>query len=330
MNNAQMSARVGLFFLLGLALIWVTFESLNGNVLDSDKSYELTARFASIKELKAGDEVRMAGVGIGMVKETRLNGRFAEALLQVKSEIEVPENSVATIAMAGLLGSNYVSLTLGSDDAPALSAGAVIRSEDTPDLNTVVSQIGEVGRKVEQALSQFTGAMGAGDSNEGLMGKINAMVDDNRSKLDTITSNLEIVTTRLRDGEGTLGKLLSDDTGYTELIAAIEEIRGAAEEAKTFMASAQGLVADVKSGQGTLGQLIYDGKAGEDIRLTAQNLRELSAKLNNGEGTLGRLINDDSLFIEAQNAVKKVNRAVDGMADQGPITAVGVAANSLF
>jgi phospholipid/cholesterol/gamma-HCH transport system substrate-binding protein len=28
MNNAQMSARVGLFFLLGVALIWVTFEAL--------------------------------------------------------------------------------------------------------------------------------------------------------------------------------------------------------------------------------------------------------------------------------------------------------------
>ena len=330
MNNAQMSARVGLFFLLGLALIWVTFESLSGKSLKADSSYELTARFATIKELKSGDEVRMAGVSGGMVKATQLSGRFAEVILQIDDRIEVPADSVATIAMSGLLGSNYVSLTLGVGDSGALAPGSVIRSQDTPDLNTVVSQIGEVGRKVEQALSQFTGTLGTDGSSDSIMGKLNGIVDENRVKIDTITSNLEVVSQRLRDGEGTLGKLLSDDSGYTELIAAIEEIRGAATDARSFMANAQGLVEQIKQGEGTLGTLIYDDKIGEDIRLTALNLRELSAKLNSGEGTLGRLINDDSLFIEAQNAVQKVNRAVDGLADQGPITAVGVAANSLF
>ena len=30
MNNAQMSARVGLFFLIGVALLWITYEALNG------------------------------------------------------------------------------------------------------------------------------------------------------------------------------------------------------------------------------------------------------------------------------------------------------------
>ncbi len=330
MNNAQMSARVGLFFLLGLALIWVTFEALSGNGLDDDKAYELSARFASIKELKAGDEVRMAGVAVGVVKETRLSGRFAETVLQIQDDIEVPSDSVATIAMSGLLGSNYVSLTLGTGDAAALEPGGVLRSQDTPDLNTVVSQIGEVGRKVEEALSQFTGSLGGSDGEGGVMGRINEMVDENRSRISTITTNLEVVSQRLRDGEGTLGKLLSDESGYEELIAAIEEIRGAATEARTFMSDAQGLVAQIKEGKGTLGTLLYDESIAEEIRVTAQNLRELSTKLNSGEGTLGRLINDDSLFIEAQNAVQKVNRAVDGMADQGPITAVGVAANSLF
>jgi len=330
MNNAQMSARVGLFFLLGVALIWVTFEALGGNTLDAKRSYELTARFATLKELKAGDEVRMAGVTIGQVSETRLKGRLAEAILLVGNEVEVADNATATIAMSGLLGSNYVSLTLGSAEAPALTPGSIVRSVDTPDLNTVISQVGEVGRKVEQALSQFTGSLSGGTGGEGVMDKVNAMVDENRTRIGKITENLEIVSTRLRDGEGTLGKLLSDDTGYDELVAAIEEIRGAAENAREFMANAQGVIDQVKSGQGTLGTLIYDETVGNDIKASAASLRELSAKLNSGEGTLGRLINDDSLYVEAQNAVKKVNRAVDGLADQGPISAVGVAANSLF
>ncbi len=330
MNNAQMSARVGLFFLLGLALIWITHESLGDSKLDESKSYELTARFATIKELKPGDGVRLAGVTIGAVKETRLNGRHAEVVMQITNGIEVPADAVATIAMSGLLGSNYVSLILGSATSEVLSPDATVRSEDTPDLNTVISQVGEIGRKVEQALTQFTGTLGTDGSSDGLMAKLNGMLDENRKKIDTITSNLEIVTTRLKDGEGTIGKLLTEEDGYNELMAAIADIRSAAESANNFMGEAEGLVAHMKSGEGTLGTLLYDETTTESLRTTMTNLRELSEKLNRGEGTLGRLINDDSLYLEAQSTMQKVNRAVDGLADQGPITAVGVAANTLF
>ena len=225
MNNAQMSARVGLFFLLGLALIWITHESLSGNRLNEEAAYELSARFATIKELKAGDEVRLAGVGVGVVKETRLNGRHAEVVMQIADGIEIPADAVATIAMSGLLGSNYVSLTLGRPDSAAIAAGSTLRSEDTPDLNTVISQVGEIGRKVEQALTQFTGALGTDGEEDSLMGKMNGLLDDNRQKIDTITTNLEIVSNRLKEGEGTLGKLLTDEAGYNDLKIAIAEDR---------------------------------------------------------------------------------------------------------
>ena len=37
MNNAQQTARVGLFFLLGLALTWVTFETLSDGKVFKDR-----------------------------------------------------------------------------------------------------------------------------------------------------------------------------------------------------------------------------------------------------------------------------------------------------
>ena len=85
MNNAQQSARVGLFFLLGLALTWVTFETLSGGKVLKDEGYTIIAGFDSLKELKEGDQVRMAGVRIGDVKATRLakTGRRAEAILRM-------------------------------------------------------------------------------------------------------------------------------------------------------------------------------------------------------------------------------------------------------
>ena len=79
MNNSQQSVRVGFFFLLGVALIWVTFETLSGGHFFEDRGYKLIAGFDDLKELKTGDEVRMAGVKIGTVEKTQLNESLTSA-----------------------------------------------------------------------------------------------------------------------------------------------------------------------------------------------------------------------------------------------------------
>lgn len=331
MNNAQMSARVGLFFLLGIALIWVTFESLTNGKVRRDRGYQIIAHFSNLKELKAGDEIRMAGVKVGSVQETRLAGRRAQAVLLLSPDVQVARDSSAKIAMAGLLGSNYVSLDLGTESSGFLQAGEEIRTVDTPDLNAIVTQLGEIGQKVDAALGQFSGALGGQEgSGSGLLGKLDKMVDENSARVSAITTNLEEITAKVNRGEGTLGKLVNDTAAYENLLATLTEIKGAATEAKSFVANTQGIIDQVKSGRGTLGTLLYDEQSAENIKVVAKNLRELSDKINQGEGTLGRLINDDSLFKEAQGVMRKVDRAVDGLSDQGPITAVGVAANALF
>ena len=60
------------------------------------------------------------------------------------------------------------------------------------------------------------------------------------------------------------------------------------------------------------------------------NLQAVTDKLNKGEGTLGKLINDDSLYTDAKGTLKKADKMIDGLSDQGPITAVGIVANALF
>ena len=105
MNNFQQTARVGLFFILGLALTWVTFETLRGGKVFKDQGYNLIAGFETLKELKDGDEVRMAGVKIGEVEKTRLAGRRAEAILRINPDVKIKSDATATIVMAGLIGS---------------------------------------------------------------------------------------------------------------------------------------------------------------------------------------------------------------------------------
>ena len=331
MNTKQQTARVGLFFLLGVALIWVTFETLSDGKLFEERQHVLIAGFDDLRQLKAGDEVRLAGVKVGSVKATRLAGRRAEAVLQVDPKLAIASDATASIVMAGLIGGNYISIDMGSPGAPALADGAEIRTQQTPDLNSIMSEIGGLGKQLQESLGSFSKALnGDAAGGGGMIQKLDRLISENTERVNATMTNLQQITDKINKGDGTLGKLVNDPKLHDELLATVEEIKATATEAKAFVANAEVIVNDVKSGKGTIGTLVYDQKAADDIKASIANIRSVSDKLAKGEGTLGKLINDDGLYNSAQVTIKKVDRTLDGLNDSGPITAVGIVANALF
>ena len=333
MNNSQQTIRVGLFFLLGLALTWVTFATLSGGSVFKPKGYRLIAGFESLKELKKGDEVRMAGVTIGSIESTRLDlaHRRGEAILLIEPNVQIASDATASIVMSGIIGTNYVGVDLGSAGAAPLAPGSEIRTRVTPDINTIMTELGNLGQKLDGAFSSFTNAInGDGKGGGGIFQKLDKVITENSAKVTATMTNLQDITTKLNNGEGTLGKLINDPALHDQLVAAVGEIQTTAAEAHTFVADAQAILAQVKSGKGTIGALVYDETAANDLKASVANIRSVSDKLAKGEGTLGRLINDPSLYNSAQATLKKADRAVDSLNDAGPLTAVGIVANSLF
>jgi phospholipid/cholesterol/gamma-HCH transport system substrate-binding protein len=293
MNNSQQTIRVGLFFLLGVALAWITFESLSGGQIFKKKGYTLIAPFANLKGLKTGDDILMAGVKIGSIAHTRLGQQRVEAVLSIDPKVQIPSDAVASVETSSLLGS-------------------------------------QLGAKLEQVAAGVSNALGGGDGSSSMFSKIDKIVTDNGPKLTETIANLQDITARIKNAEGTIGKLVNDPKLHDELLASVGEIKLAAADARTFMNDAKTIVADVKSGKGTLGVLLYDDTAATNIKATAANLRQISDKINNGQGTLGKLISDDSLYKDVQSTLKKADQMIDGLNDQGPITAVGVAAQAVF
>lgn len=332
MNNSQQTARVGLFFVLGLALTWVTFATLSGGSVFKAKGYKLIAGFESLKELKKGDEVRMAGVTIGSVQETRLDlaHRRGEAVLLIEPGISIASDANASIVMAGLIGTNYIGIDLGSAGAAPLKPGDEIKTKVTPDINSIMTDLGNLGQKLEGAFSSFSTTISGDGKTPGLFQKLDKVLTENSEKVSVTMSNIQGITTKLNSGEGTLGKLINDPTLHDELLAAVSEFKATAADAKLFVSDAQAVMAQVKSGKGTLGTLVYDDTAANNLKASVANIRSVSDKLAKGEGTLGKLISDDTLYNTAQNTLKKADRAIDGLGDTGPITAVGIVASSLF
>jgi phospholipid/cholesterol/gamma-HCH transport system substrate-binding protein len=330
MNNTSQTIRVGLFFLLGIALAWITFESLNGGRLFKKEGYTLVAGFANLKGLKTGDEVRMAGVKVGAVETTRLAGNRVEALLAIEPNVKIPDDAVASVEQSSLLGSNYLGVTFGTPTNPLLKDGDEIKTKATVDMSEVISQLGTLGTKLDQVMGEISKSLGAGSEGGGIFSRVDKLLTDNGPKLTETISNLQDITTKIKSGEGTFGKLINDPKLHDELLAGVGEIKLAAADARTFMSDTKAIVADVKSGKGALGVMLYDPATAENLKASVANVRSVSDKIAKGEGTLGKLLADDTLYRDAQSTLKKADRALDSMGDQGPITAVGIVANALF
>jgi len=326
-NNVFQSARVGLFFVLGLALIYVVYEAIGSKALDTNKGYTVTAVFDDIKTLTAGDDVRMAGVRIGTVAATGLSEGRASAVLNIQPEFTIPEDSIARIAIASLLGKNYVAIEYGAAST-ALANGQPILTETSSDLNDIMRQVGELGEKLNKIADGFAGTSDA--EGGGPLANFNALITDNRERLDRILANLDELTTALNEGEGTLGRLIRDDSIYSELEATVAEFKGAATEARQIFTDARSFFSDVREADGLLNRLIFDESLGKDIELTLTNFRDFSEKLNSEDGTIGKLLGDDTLYLRLQGMLDKADKALDGLSDAGPMSAVGAVGTALF
>ncbi|WP_404382580.1 MlaD family protein [Caenispirillum salinarum] len=102
----------------------------------------LTATFNRVDGLAQGASVRMAGVPVGVVDEMRLTDRFgAQAVLKVREDVPLPDDTAAIIETEGLFGSKYIELQPGGS-LDNLQPGDTIRfTQDSVILEELLSKI---------------------------------------------------------------------------------------------------------------------------------------------------------------------------------------------
>lgn len=181
-------------------------------------------------------------------------------------------------------------------------------------------------------------------------------------KFTATLGNIQTVSDRIAKGEGAIGKLLTDDALYHSSLKTLETLNKTASDAQGMIAEAKGSLGDVKlalgdarraltnasdtvlvakqtltdvradlqAGKGSLGKLLKDEALYNETTLAMANLREIMQKINKGQGSVGKFVNDDSLFKNAKMTLQKLDKATEGLEDQGPLSVLGMAVNSLF
>jgi phospholipid/cholesterol/gamma-HCH transport system substrate-binding protein len=118
-RGPRLEFAVGAFLLLALAsLLVLAFASTNRKFGFGGGSYELTARFSNLGQLRPQAPVKVGGVVIGQVAEIRLDPATFDSIvtLDIDSRYkELPADTSAGIFTSGLLGENYIGLSPGGD-----------------------------------------------------------------------------------------------------------------------------------------------------------------------------------------------------------------------
>ena len=267
--------RVGIFVFVGLAVLAFLILNSSGDFNPFEKKLRLKARFAAADGLRDGSSVQIAGVRIGKVESVTLlppdspEDAKIEAVMAVTSELggrpiteRIRTDSTAQlIAVSVLANDKLINITPGSAEGLPVQEGHVLESRDAISMN----QLTKTGNELLQQINKL-----AVPANE-ILNKANS-------------------------GEGTLGRIVNDESLYRNLDTAVAETRLTVVKLQTTLDK-------VNQGDGTAGKLLNDPALYNSLNRTVSQLEAISNDIRSGRGTAGKFVTDDELYNETRAAI---------------------------
>jgi phospholipid/cholesterol/gamma-HCH transport system substrate-binding protein len=315
MKNS-LETRLGYFVVLAMFAGWIITETLGG-VGSFRGGYHVNALFDTVQDLKVGNSVKMAGVDIGRVEKIVLSGNQVKVTMKLQPDAVVKTDSKAVIKFTGLMGQNFVAVDFGTPEAPRAVDGALLASEEQPDLNAIMAKLDGAATGIQNAMKGFTG-----DSINNLLGPMTDLIKQNSGRISATVSNIESISGQIAHGEGTVGKLIYSDSLYNSAMVTVTNLQDA-------MVEVRQVVNGISDGKGTIGKLVTDDTLYNSTAASMTNLDQILMKINHGQGTLGKLVNEPDFYKNAKLTLQKVDKAADSLEDQGPLTIIGIVAGNL-
>ncbi|HYJ55572.1 MAG TPA: MCE family protein [Mycobacterium sp.] len=254
MNHRRNVVNVSVFtvvMVLVAAMLIVVFGEFR---FGSDKNYHAT--FTDASRLKSGQDVRIAGVSVGSVKDVTLNeDNTVDVAFTVADRYQLYTSTRAVVRYENLVGDRYMEIASGPGDLVKLPPGSTLPKDNTQpalDLDALLGglrpvlkgldgkKINEVSNAVIELLqgqggalasmltstSAFTQNLAARDQLIGdVITHLNTVlgtVDEKGAEFDATVDQLQQLLTGLAEGRdpiaGAIGPLASASTDLTDLL----------------------------------------------------------------------------------------------------------------
>jgi phospholipid/cholesterol/gamma-HCH transport system substrate-binding protein len=252
-------AKVGLFVFVALAILaYVTLEVSN-RTLTAGATTIIYTELDNAEGITKKTPVQVAGIPIGAVESIELlDGRRARLGLKVRRGVALTKNMEVQVRARGVLGDTYIELIPGPVGDNPINYGdtltRTLRPLDYQDLIQSSTVVARDLREITAAMKQYTVSdqssvavilknMETITSNmanfsqqnmenmKAIVNNLAALSQELRKISETSGVNLEAslarianITEKIENGEGTLGKLLTDEETYDKTQKILDDI----------------------------------------------------------------------------------------------------------
>ena len=234
MKKPGLEFKVGIFVLCALGLLMVLVFRTGDFYFKPGYGVRFIFGFAS--GIDKGSPVRLAGVEIGEVKEAHVvrspEGQTqVEVIARIDKDAVIEEDADVRINSLGLLGEKYVEILPGSGGAKVLPENGTLVGKAPVVFEKLTESGNRLINKMEFAVDHVNEIVGDPQFKASVKGtfvnadKVASNLVETTDDLKDAAKSARIVMARLRDGEGSIGKLLKDDKIARDLEAFVEDIK---------------------------------------------------------------------------------------------------------
>ena len=260
--------RVGTTVLVATITLGVLIFLMTGSTGLFTRKITLRAYFDSAQGLRVGAPVRLQEVDIGNVQSIRIVRDRRETPVEIRMKVgtrylsNLRKDSQVALRTAGVLGETFVDIDSTKANGREVHDQDELKVVEKPALEDVV------------------------ESSQAALINLQLLL----ARADRIMGFIE-------NGQGSIGKLLTDDELYRRLNSTVSEAQSIAEQ--------------ISSGKGSIGKFLYDDQLYAKANTTIDKLNTLLDQVNAGHGTLGKFVKDDALYNNARDLTVKANRMID-------------------
>lgn len=267
MNRRNLELIVGSFIFTGmlvLALMIIRFGSYD----EFRDSYQITAIFKFTNGVIIGAPVRVAGVEVGRVDDLVLTPDTEAKVgivMSISRKVTLRKNAKVLINSLGIMGEKYVEFLPQTPDAEVLQPGDTIVGTDPIALENITSEAFKIISTVKEIFADEK----TGNKLQRIIDNIVALTGDpNQENVKVTLANFRQFSDRMN----TFGTEIEDISKDRKLSQTVENFREAS-------ASLKAIFAQVQSGEGTMGQLIYKTDLYDKMKQFMKDLVENPSKL---------------------------------------------------
>jgi phospholipid/cholesterol/gamma-HCH transport system substrate-binding protein len=287
--------KIGVLTIVAISVAAVLIFSLTGTKGFSWQRYKLKTRFSNVAGLAAGSPVRIAGVEVGTVTSVDLADEHVEVTFEVNSR----NRALITSKSVARLGSVSLLGQSAVDITPS-STGTPIPEWGWVPQGRPAAAMADMTDSASQGINELTAMIHDIRDGRGTVGKL--MTDEQLFvELNRFVSTATALTENIKNGKGSVGKLLNDPKAATALEVSLQNIETVTKQ--------------IAAGQGSIGALLKDDSLSKSLSSATSNLDSLLGKLNKGEGTAGKLMTDPALFDRLNEMTTKLNTLITQLND---------------